>query len=76
MEVSLLVSGWTCGFNLSWNVSLVRSLLEVQITYGEFVMLGFYMIGLGASLTMREVESSPNSYANCHYGSYQDTLSA
>ena len=48
----------------------------MQITYGEFVMIGFYLIGLGANLTMREVESSPNSYANCHYDSYQDTLSA
>ena len=39
-------------------------------------MIGFYMMRLGANFTMREVESSPNRYANCHYDNYQDTLSA
>ena len=28
MEVLLFISVWTCGFNLSWNVSLVRSWWE------------------------------------------------
>ena len=32
-------------------------------------------MGLGANFTMREVASSANSYANCHYDIYQDTLS-
>ena len=48
----------------------------MHITYCEFVMIGFYMVGLGANFTMREFESSPNRYANCHYDNYQDTLSA
>ena len=33
------------------------------------------MIGLGPNLTMREVASSANGYANCHYDIYQDTFS-
>ena len=32
-------------------------------------------MGLGANFTMREVASSANSYANCHYDIYQDTFS-
>ena len=32
-------------------------------------------MGLGANFIMREVASSPNSYADCHYDSYQDTFS-
>ena len=30
---------------------------------------------LGANFTISEVASSANSYANCHYDIYQDTLS-
>ena len=33
------------------------------------------MMGLGANLTMREVASSTNSYADCHYDIFQDTFS-
>ena len=42
----------------------------------NFTLLCFYMMGaLGANFTMREVASSDNSCANCHYDIYQDTLS-
>ena len=34
----------------------------------------FYMMGLGANFTIREVAYSANSYANCHYDIYQDTF--
>ena len=33
------------------------------------------MMGLGANVTMREVASSANSYANCHYDIFQGTFS-
>ena len=46
----------------------------VGLTYGQSVIC-FYMMGLGANFTMREVASSANSYANCHYDIYQDTFS-
>ena len=32
-------------------------------------------MGLGANFTMREVASSANSYANCHYDIDLDTFS-
>ena len=32
-------------------------------------------MGLGANFTMREVASSANSCASCHYDIYQDTFS-
>ena len=38
----------------------------VGLTYGQSAIY-FYMMGLGANFTMREVASSANSYANCHY---------
>ena len=44
-------------------------------TYGQSI-ISFYMMGLlGANFTLREVASSINSYANCHYDIYQDTSS-
>ena len=46
----------------------------VGLTYGQSAIY-FYMMGLGANFTMREVASSANSYANCHYDIYQDTFS-
>ena len=46
-----------------------------SLTYGQSVMICFYMIGLSANFTMREVASSANIYANCHYDIYQDTFS-
>ena len=39
-------------------------------------MICFYVMGLGANFTMKEVAFSGNSYANCHYDIYQDTFSA
>ena len=42
---------------------------------GLSIMTCFYVTGLGANFTMREVASSANSYTNCHYDIYQDTLS-
>ena len=36
------------------------------LTYGQSIIC-FYMIGLGANFTMREVACNANSYANCHY---------
>ena len=32
-------------------------------------------MGLGANFAIREVASSTNSYANCHYDIYQDKFS-
>ena len=32
-------------------------------------------MALGANFTMREAESSDRSYANYHYGIYQETFS-
>ena len=46
-----------------------------SLTYDQSIIC-FYMMGLGASVMMREVASSANSYANCHYDIYQDTFSA
>ena len=37
------------------------------LTYGQSIMICFYMIGLAANFTMKEITSSANSYANCHY---------
>ena len=45
-----------------------------SLTYGQSIIC-FYMMGLGANFTMREVASSANSCANCHYDIYQDTFS-
>ena len=44
------------------------------LTRGQSI-ISFYMIGLGANFTMREVVSSVNSYENCYQDVYQDTLS-
>ena len=33
-------------------------------------------MGFGANFFIREVASSANNYANCHYGIYQDTFSS
>ena len=38
-----------------------------SLTYGQSVMICFYMMGLGANFTIREVASSANNYANCDY---------
>ena len=38
-------------------------------------MICFYMMGLVANFTMKEVASSANSYANCHFDIYHDTFS-
>ena len=38
-----------------------------SLTYGQSIMICFYMIGLWANFTMREVVSSANSFTNCHY---------
>ena len=46
-----------------------------SLTYGQSVVIHFYMMGLGASFTMREVASIASNSANCHYGIYQDTFS-
>ena len=45
-----------------------------SLTYGQSIIC-FYMMGLGANVTMREVASSANSYANCHYDIFQGTFS-
>ena len=42
-----------------------------SLTYGQSVVC-FDMMGLGANFTMREVASSANSCAKCHYHIYQD----
>ena len=39
-------------------------------------MICFYMMGLGANFTVKEVASRANNNANCHYDIYQDTFSA
>ena len=44
-----------------------------SLTYGQSIIC-FYMMGLGANFIIREVPSSANIYANCHY-IYQDTFS-
>ena len=41
--------------------------------YGQSIIC-FYMMGLGANFTKREVAYSANSCANCHYDIYQDIL--
>ena len=37
-----------------------------SLTYGQSIIC-FYMMGLGANFTMKEVASSANSHASCHY---------
>ena len=39
------------------------------------VSLYAFMMGLGASFTMREAASCANSYPYCHYNIHQDTFS-
>ena len=77
--VLLLVSVWTYGFNLFLKYVISQELMRVHtysLTYGQSIMICFYMMGLlGANFTLREVASSVNSYANCHYDIYQGTLS-
>ena len=34
-----------------------------SLTYGQSIMICFYMMGLGANFLMRKVASSANSYA-------------
>ena len=46
-----------------------------SLTYGQSIVIYFYMMGLGANFTLREVASSADSYTNFHYDIYQDTLS-
>ena len=43
------------------------------LTYGQPIIC-FDRVELGANFTLREVASSANSYANCHYDIYQDTF--
>ena len=76
MQVLLFVSFQTYGLNLFLKcVISQKSMREcISETYGQSIIC-FYMIGLGANFTMREVASSANSYANCHYDIYQDTFS-
>ena len=45
-----------------------------SLTCGQYIIC-FFMIGLGANFTIREVASSANSCANCHYDIYQNTFS-
>ena len=42
---------------------------KYSLTYGQSVIC-FYMMGLGANFTMREIASSANRHANCHYDIY------
>ena len=46
-----------------------------SLTYGQSIMICFYIMGLGANYTMKDVACSVNNYANCHYDISQDTFS-
>ena len=45
------------------------------LTCGQSIMTCFYMMRLGANFIMREVASSANSCADCHYDIYHRTHS-
>ena len=77
MKLLLLVSVWTCGFNLLLICVNSREFMR-ECTHTVWLMVSllcFYMMGLGANFTRREVASSANSYANCDYDIYQGTFS-
>ena len=40
---------------------------KYSLTYGLSIVICFYMMGLDANVTMREVTCSANSHGNCHY---------
>ena len=44
-----------------------------SLVYGQAI-IGFYIMGIGANITMSEVASSANGFANCDYDIYQDTF--
>ena len=78
MQVLLLFTVWTCGFNLFLECVINQELMRVHtysLTYGPSIMTCFYMMGLGGNFTMRKVASGANSYANCYYDIYQGTVS-
>ena len=70
----LLVSVSACGFNLFLKCEISQELMRVQKIQFKLWSV-YYMMGLGANFTMREVASCANSYANCQYDIYQDTFS-
>ena len=55
-------------------VANVTSVNFDYITYGQSIICS-YMMKLGPNFIMREVASSTNSCANCHYNMNQDTFS-
>ena len=59
-----------CFFFKCWD----ERLHPYSLTYGQSILC-FYIMGLGANFTTREVASSANSCANCHYDIYEDTCS-
>ena len=48
--------------------------LTYSLTFGQSIIC-FYMMGLGANFFIRNVASSVNSCANCHYDIYHDKFS-
>ena len=47
--------------------SVLRNISSAEVIFSCKTQICFFMMGLGANFTMREVESSANSCANCHY---------
>ena len=63
-DAGFLVLVWTCGFNLFLKCVIIQELMRFHtyvLTCGQAIMICFYMMGLGANFTMREIASSANS---------------
>ena len=68
MQILLLVSVRTCGFNLFLKCVICQDLMRVHICsliYGQF-MTCFCMMVLGANFTMSEVASRTHSVLKTH----------
>ena len=78
MQMLLLVSVWTCGFKLFLKCVIVRSWWEsthIQFNLWSVCYDCFIWLDLVSTSPWEKVHPTPTDYANCHYDTYQDTLS-
>ena len=72
MQVLLINSVWTSGFNLFLKCAISPELMrEYTHIYDQFIM--FLYDRTWCQLHLRDVACSANSYANCYFDIYQDT---
>ena len=78
MQMLLLVSVWTCGFKLFLKCVIVRSWWEfthIQFSSWSVCYDCFIWLDLVSASPWEKVHPAPTDYANCHYDTYQGTLS-